>query len=115
MPVEPVKEESGDDRRPRRHPNSSFRAIGDEGGLVVLPLKREVKVLNPVGVSIFALIDGSRTVDQIIRQICDEYEISEDVARRDVHEFLEELGQHGMLADPEAPGSPGGTMQEAVS
>jgi len=103
------------DFRPRRHPNSSYRAIGDEGGLVVLPLKREVKVLNPVGVSIFKLLDGSRTIDQIVRAVCDEYEITEDVAQRDVQEFLDELSRHGMLADPDAAGPPGSEMQEAVS
>ncbi len=33
-------------RLPKKHPDSAFRAIGDEGGLVVLPGRAEVKVLN---------------------------------------------------------------------
>ena len=95
------------DPRPRRHPDSAYKAIGDEGGLVVLPDRREVKVLNQVGVKIFGLLDGSRTVGDIVREVCDEYEVSEEAAGRDVRAFLDELRNNGMLADPDAQ------MQEA--
>ena len=84
--------------RPRRHPDSAFRRIGDEGGLVVLPGRAEVKVLNPVAIDIFGLLDGDHTVDAIVAAIRGEYDVSEEDARRDVSEFLEELERHGMLA-----------------
>lgn len=106
---------SDTDPRPRRHPDSAYKAIGEEGGLVVLPDRREVKVLNQVGVRIFALIDGSRTVADIVREICSEYEVSEEVAGQDVQAFLDQLGQNGMLAGPDAPGKDGIDVQEARS
>jgi hypothetical protein len=83
---------------PRRHPDSAFRKIGDEGGLVVLPGRAEVKVLNPVGVAVFALLDGSRDVDELAAAVAEEFEIDAEAARRDVLDFLEQLRENGMLA-----------------
>jgi hypothetical protein len=83
---------------PRRHPDSAFRKIGDEGGLVVLPGRAEVKVLNPVGVAVFALLDGSRDVDELAAAVAGEFEIDAEAARRDVLDFLEQLRENGMLA-----------------
>jgi hypothetical protein len=85
--------------RPRRHPDSAYKAIGEEGGLVVLPDRREVKVLNPVAVRIYALLDGSRTVDDIAHALADEYEVTAEQAAADVRAFVDELRRNGMLAD----------------
>ena len=86
------------DARPRRHPDSAFRPIADEGGLVVLPGRAEVKVLNPVGIRIFGLLDGTHSVEEITQIIAAEYEVADRQAREDVRAFLEELQTHGMLA-----------------
>ena len=93
--------------RPRRHPDSAYKSIAGEGGLVVLPGKAEVKVLNPTGVHIFSLLDGEHTLEEIALSLFDEYEVSMENARRDVQEFVTTLGDHGMLAaeaEPEARG-----------
>ena len=84
---------------PRRHPDTAFRQIGDEGGLVVLPGRAEVKVLNPVGIAVFSLLDGSRDLDTLAATIAGEFEIELDRAREDVVLFLTELQREGMLAD----------------
>jgi len=88
---------------PRRHPDTAFRQVGDEGGLVVLPGRAEVKVLNPVGIAVFSLLDGSRDVDTLAATIAGEFEIGLDQAREDVIAFLTELQREGMLADAAAP------------
>ena len=88
--------------RPRRHPDSSFRKIADEGGLVVLPGRAEVKVLNPVGIRVFAMLDGEHTRAEIARAVSEEFGISEERALSDVGAFLEELAGHGMLTEPGA-------------
>jgi hypothetical protein len=89
---------------PRRHPDTSFRQIGDEGGLVVLPGRGEVKVLNPVGIAVFSLLDGSRDVDTLAAAVAGEFEIELDQARQDVVAFLTELQRDGLLAEgPAAP------------
>jgi len=88
---------------PRRHPDTAFRQVGDEGGLVVLSGRAEVKVLNPVGIAVFSLLDGSRDVDTLAATIAGEFEIELSQARQDVVEFLTELQREGMLADAAAP------------
>ena len=88
---------------PRRHPDTSFRQIGDEGGLVVLPGRAEVKVLNPVGIAVFSLLDGTRDVDALAATIAGEFEIDLAQAREDVIAFLTELQREGMLAQAAAP------------
>ena len=86
------------DARPRRHPDSAFRPIAEEGGLVVLPGRSEVKVLNPVGIRIYGLLDGSHSVAEIAGVIVSEYEVAEADALQDVRAFVDELQTHGMLA-----------------
>jgi len=88
---------------PRRHPDTAFRQIGEEGGLVVLPGRAEVKVLNPVGIAVFSRLDGTRDVDTLAAMIAGEFEIDLAQAREDVIAFLTELQQEGMLAEAVAP------------
>jgi hypothetical protein len=72
--------------------------VGDEGGLVVLSEKSEVKVLNPVAIKVFGLLDGKHSPEQIAKLVAEEFDVSEEEALRDVNGFLEELESHGMLA-----------------
>jgi len=83
---------------PRRHPDTAFRQIGDEGGLVVLPGRSEVKVLNPVGIAVFSQLDGSKDVDTLAASVAAEFETDLESAREDVVAFLESLRENGMLA-----------------
>ena len=88
--------------RPQRHPDTAFREVGDEGGLVVLPGRSEVKVLNPVGIKIFSLLDGEHSTEHIIHSVMQDFDITEEQAAADLRAFLEELDAHGMLADGQA-------------
>jgi hypothetical protein len=65
----------------------------------VLPGRAEVKVLNPVGIVVFSLLDGTHGVDDLAARVADEFEIDEAAARADVVSFLDELRQAGMLAE----------------
>jgi hypothetical protein len=84
---------------PKRNPDTAFRKIGESGGMVVLPGASVVKVLNPVGIVVFSLLDGTRDLDTLTAAVVEEFDISSDQARTDVIEFLNELGREGMLAD----------------
>jgi hypothetical protein len=85
---------------PKRHPDSAFRKIGEEGGLVVLPGTAEVKVLNPSGIIVFSMLDGTHDIDEIAARVAEEFEIDLPAARADVVSFLDELSRAGMLAEP---------------
>ena len=84
---------------PRRHPDTAFREIGEEGGLVVMTQRSEVKVLNPVGVKIYGLLDGDHSTEAIASAIADEFEVTNEQAATDVDEFVAELKVNGMLAE----------------
>jgi hypothetical protein len=83
---------------PKRHPDSSFRPIGEEGGLVVLPGKAQVKVLNPAAIMIYGLLDGDHSLDQIADKVAGDFDVTRETAMADLHAFLDELASHGMLA-----------------
>ncbi len=85
-------------KKPQRTADSAHRAVGDEGGLVVLPKRSEVKVLNPVGSKIYSMLDGKHSRDEIVKAVTEEFEVSEDQARKDVSDFLAQLDSEGMLA-----------------
>jgi len=85
----------------RRHPDCAFRAVADEGGLVVLPGRAEIKVLNPAGIKIFSLLDGAHSAEAIARAVVDEFDVSESQALEDVRAFVAELAAAGMLAENE--------------
>ena len=84
---------------PRRHPDTAFRPVGDEGGLVVLSEKSEVKVLNPVGIKVFGLLDGKHSPERIATLVAEEFEVSEAQAIEDVNSFVEQLRTNGMLVE----------------
>ena len=87
--------------RPKKHPDSAFRSIGEEGGLVVLPGKAEVKVLNPVGIKIFSMLDGNHSEDEIVSAVLEEFDSTEAQIRNDLKAFLGDLQANGMLAQAE--------------
>jgi hypothetical protein len=80
--------------------------MGEDGGLVVLPTKREVKVLNPVGMRVFDLLDGTRSEEEIVETVAAEFEVSRDDATRDVRDFLEDLRREGMLIETAEQAAP---------
>lgn len=68
--------------------------------MVVLPSKSEVKVLNPVGIRVFSLIDGTKTPEEVARAVFEEFEVDYETAFSDTYAFLAELEEQGMLAHP---------------
>jgi len=82
--------------RPRRNPEVAFREYDGEA-VVVLPSGAEISVLNPAGGLIFRLLDGTRTVDELVHEVCREFEVSREQAEEDVRAFLEELQGHRLL------------------
>ena len=97
------------DDRPRRNPTTAYRAVADEGCLVVVPARATVEVLNPVGGAIYAMLDGQHTRDEIVKRVVAEFDVDESQARRDLDAFLEELRAKEMLAH----GNGGGPSEQS--
>lgn len=88
------------DKKPARDNNAMFRIIKDEA-LIILPSRGETKVLNDVGTTIWNLLDGNRSVNDIVEEVSGTFEgASEEEVRGDVVEFLRELEALEMLSFP---------------
>ena len=71
-------------------PATASRVI--EGEAVILSLDTKIlRGLNPVGSRVWELIDGQRSVDDIIGVIVQEFDVSQEAAVRDVGDFVREL------------------------
>jgi hypothetical protein len=69
---------------------TAWRVI--EGEAVILSLESKVfRGLNAVGSRVWELIDGRRSVDDIVTQVVGEFEVAHDIATRDVAAFVAEL------------------------
>lgn len=85
----------------RKHVNIAWRSIADE--IVLVPIARsqgDVKstyVLNDTAARVWLLLDGVRTVAQILEVIKDEYEIEESEAASDLEVLLESLVAYNVL------------------
>jgi len=77
-------------------PTTAWRLI--EGEAVILSLETKVlRGLNPVGSRIWELIDGRRSVEEIIGVIVEEFDVTPEAAARDVRDFVEELLGRGLV------------------
>jgi hypothetical protein len=70
---------------------------GKTEAVIVLPDKGQVKVLNEVGTRIWSLIDGKRSISEIIQTIVLEYQVSQNDAEIDTLSFIEALKQKGII------------------
>jgi hypothetical protein len=79
-------------------------SVVDGQAVIVMADSGQVTVLNEVGTRVWQLIDGKRSVDQIVQAIVAEYEVTPDVAWQDTEHFLERLVevQAIILSDPPA-------------
>jgi coenzyme PQQ biosynthesis protein PqqD len=81
---------------PAPHPQVASRIVDGEA-LLVLADSGEVTVLNGVGSRIWELVDGSRSVGQIVDTIVTEYDTTREQAEQDVSSFIQELVDNKML------------------
>jgi hypothetical protein len=81
---------------PRQNEDTAARTIEGEA-FIVNAETSELHNLNPVGTRVFELVDGARTVKDIVEAIVEEYEVDHDTAERDVAEFLAVLSDKGLV------------------
>ncbi len=66
---------------------------GESEMVVVLPNRNQIKVVNEVGSFILRLIDGQRTVAEIVQTVQQTYAASPEQIEKDVLIYLEQLVQ----------------------
>jgi hypothetical protein len=75
---------------PRKGPLTASRVMDGEA-VVFMPGKGQVRILNKLGTAVWELVDGERTVSEIVEEICKKYDVEREVAERDALEFLKTL------------------------
>ena len=80
-----------------------------EGELIIVPLaagiadlEDELFTLNETGRIIFSLIDGQKTLDEIIQALEQEFDAPVGAIKRDVLGLVQELARRRMLVEVEA-------------
>lgn len=85
----------------RRVADVVCRQVGHES--ILVPISHNVGnldfiyTLSPVAARIWALLDGDRSVDQIVDAICDEYSVDRDQAVTDVAELVADLSEVSLV------------------
>ena len=60
--------------------------------------------LNEVATAIWQAADGRTPLTEIVaRNVCEEFEVDIDIARRDAEQFVNELSHHGILLVRDRP------------
>jgi hypothetical protein len=88
---------------PRRH--HEVEAVELDGELV-LWLDGEVHRLNPTGVAVWRLLDGTRRLGDLVGALASEFSIDRDRVERDVVALCRQLADHGLLEGTEVSHPP---------
>lgn len=83
-------------RIPIHHPRTASRMFSGEA-VVITPTENMVRMFNPVGSRIWQLIDGHRSVAQIIGALIDEYAVAPEQAERTSLEFFAMLDEKQLV------------------
>jgi hypothetical protein len=84
------------DRKPIHHPRTASRVFSGEA-VIISPTENTVRMFNTVGSRVWELADGTRTVDEIVSALTEEYDVEPGPARESVLLFLEELEAKSLL------------------
>jgi len=68
-----------------------------EGPVLIDPYRRTMVPLDPVGLEIWRLLDGSRDVEDMVTILSGLFDVGEETLRRDVASFLRELAKREMI------------------
>lgn len=76
----------------------SIRSTHGQDGAVVLDIRQgQMFNLNVVGSKILELVKNGESEPAIVDEVCRTFQVSRDVAERDVREFVESLQHHHLL------------------
>ena len=84
-----------------KDPNVVSREIAGEQ--ILVPIRKKsadmaaIYVLNETGAQIWSLLDGRRSLSEIVAILAEEYEVQPDIAKADLVEVTDELMKLGML------------------
>jgi hypothetical protein len=82
------------------NPSPAVNATVLDREAVLLNLENGVYyTLNPIGTAIWELFSDNRSLEEIFTAICERFDVSEPVARRDVATLATQLRQEGLITE----------------
>ena len=66
-------------------------------GILLDPEIKKIFIVNEIAARVWGLMDGRRTIHEIVRELEDKYDVDRARLERDVTAFLEELAAHGLV------------------
>jgi hypothetical protein len=97
------KEQIMDDQRYVRNPDVGMREEDEDGALLFNPDTNQVQVINPTGLFIWNLCDGSRSLNAIAEAMQQEFEgAPADEMEKDLKEFIDVMVAVGFIGTVEA-------------
>ncbi len=81
---------------PRPDPDVIWRVLDGEAVLVSARAGK-VRVLNEIGTAIWRLLDGDRSIEDIRRQLLEQFDVPAERVEADLGDFLADLAQKGLL------------------
>ncbi len=87
---------------PKKSENTASRIVDGEA-VIVIPQKGVVTVLNETGSAIWQLLDGGKTVEDIMNIISSEFNVSREEAEKDTLDFIKELEEKDMVVLNDGP------------
>jgi len=82
---------------PVPNPLVVLREEFDDWAVLFNPDTARAVGVNPIGVSVWKLLDGRRTVDQIVREIDRQYDSVPECAPDDIGGFIDQLATGGFV------------------
>ncbi|MER2597996.1 MAG: PqqD family protein [Caldilineales bacterium] len=87
---------------PIHHPVTASRVFSGQA-LVITPAANTVRMFNPTGSRIWKLVDGRRSVGEIIQTLMAEYTVDTEQATRTSLEFFAMLEEKQLIHWKKAP------------
>ena len=84
-----------DQSRPRFGKGVKLRRDSDGGTMLLIP--EGALVLNAPAAAALALVDGERSVDEIVAGVVERFDVTLERAHADVHELFERLELRGFI------------------
>ena len=71
--------------------STAIKSRDDGEFLVVAAQNHSIHYLNEVGKSFYEFIDNKRTISDIVKLICNEYDVENDIVENDILTLVREL------------------------
>lgn len=85
-----------DHRKPKFHSQVRYTQVKDEG-LIIAQEAGEIHIVSEVASFLLPLLDGSRTIEDLVGAVEQEYDVDAGTARSDIEEFLSVLEKNNLI------------------